>query len=359
MNIRLTLAKIQGVSLKDKITFTRNLALVVKAGLSLPQGIEILSQETSSSFLKYILGQVKTAVTKGTEFSQSLNAYPTVFSQFYVSMLKTGESSGTMDEVLSSLAIHMEKERALRSKVVGALIYPAVIVVVMGIVLIAMMVFVVPRLTIVFDSFKAELPITTRALIAFSNFLINHYLLLPISVFGSLIALWFFFRRVKRGKITLSWLILHTPVFGKISKKVNTARTARTLQTLVKSGVSILEALSITSEVLQNHFYKQALLEAKKAVEKGKALHEVLASYRHLYPPLAAQLVAVGEQTGSIDLVLTDLAEFYEEEVDAITKNLSSIIEPVLMVIIGSAVGFLAISMLQPIYSLTQSVGSQ
>lgn len=358
MDIRLTLAKIQGVSLKDKITFTRNLALVIKAGLSLPQGIEILSQETSSPFLKYILGQVETAVTKGTEFSQSLKAYPTVFSPFYVSMLKTAESSGTMDEILVNLATHMEKERALRSKVISALIYPAVILVVMTIVLIAMMVFVVPRLTNVFNSFKAELPITTRALIVFSNFLINHYVILLLAFFGTIVALWFFFRRVRRGKILLSWFILHTPIFGRLSKKINTARTARTLQTLVKSGVSILEALSITSEVLQNHFYKEALIDAKKGVEKGKTLHEVLASYRNLFPPLAAQLVAVGEQTGSIDLVLTDLADFYEEEVDAATKNLSSIIEPVLMIIIGTAVGFLAISMLQPIYTLTQSVST-
>lgn len=359
MNIRLTLAKIQGVSLKEKITFTRNLALIVKAGLSLPQGLEVLAKETSSPLLKLILADVKGEVARGNAFSESLARYPRAFNPFYTNMVKTGEASGTLDSILYSLAIHMEKEKALRSKVTSALIYPAVILVVMSIVLTAMMVFVVPRLTAVFQSFNAQLPITTRAMIALSNFIVAHFILLLVLIVGMLVGIWFFFGRMRPGKIALSWITLHIPVFRILTKKINTARTARALQTLIKSGLPILEALSITSEVLQNHFYKEMLLDAKKGVEKGKALHDVLASYGHLYPPLAAQLVAIGEQTGSLDLVLTDLADFYEEEVDNVTKNLSSIIEPLLMLIIGAAVGFLAISMLQPIYTLTNSVGTQ
>jgi len=350
-------ARIKGVSLVQKVMFTRNLALVVKAGMSLPQGLDALSKESDSPLLKLILGEIKIDVNQGKEFSQALTKYTNVFDPFYISMVKTGEASGSLEEVLSSLATHMEKDRALRSKVISALIYPAVILVVMTLVLFAMMVFVVPRLTQVFASFNAKLPITTRLLIATSNFMVDHVVLLLVGIVVGIIGLWYFFRRTAKGKVMLDWFILHTPVFKTLSRKINTARIARTLQTLVKSGIPILSALNITHDVVQNSYYQEMLLAARRGVEKGKSLNEILKEYPKLYPPLATQLITVGEETGALDLVLTDLAEFYEQEVDTITKNLSSIIEPVLMVLIGSAVGFLAISMLQPIYSLTSSIG--
>lgn len=351
------ISRIRGVSLVHKMMFTRNLALVVKAGMSLPQGLDALSKESDSPLLKIILGEIKIDINQGKEFSQALSKHANIFDPFYISMVKTGETSGSLEEVLNNLATHMEKDRALRSKVISALIYPAMIMVVMFLVLFAMMVFVVPRLTQVFASFNAKLPITTRLLIGTSNFMVDHTVALLVGIAVGIIGLWYFFRRTHKGKVVLDWLILHMPVFKTLAKKINTARIARTMQTLIKSGIPILSALNITRDVIQNFYYQEMLLAAHRGVEKGKPLNEILKEYPKLYPPLATQLITVGEQTGALDLVLTDLAEFYEQEVDNITKNLSSIIEPALMVLIGSAVGFLAISMLQPIYSLTSSIG--
>lgn len=356
MDLQTIITHTKGVSLTDRVTFTRNLSLIVKAGMSLPEGLEVLSRESSSPLLGMIIKKIKTDVMQGKEFSTALSPYPRVFTSFYVSMIKAGETSGTLEKVLKNLAVHMEKERSLRSKVIGALTYPAVIFLVMVVVIIAMMVFVVPRLMTVFQNFNAELPLTTKLLIALSNFIVNHYLVLLFVVIAFITACWYFFCRVSKGKIALSWIVLHLPVCNRIVKKVNTARIARTLETLIKSGISILNALVITGDVLQNHFYKKMIGEARKEIEKGKSINEVFKKYPHLYPPLAAQLIAVGEETGSLDLVLTDLADFYEEEVDNLTKNLSSIIEPLMMLIIGSAVGLLAISLLQPIYSITSQV---
>lgn len=357
MDLNTITAHIRGVSLTEKVIFTRNLSLIVKAGMSLPEGLEVLSRETSSPLLGLIVNRMKNEVNQGKEFSVALGKYPRVFNSFYVSMIHTGETSGTLEETLRNLAVHMEKERALRSKVVSALTYPAVILFVMIVVIIAMMMFVVPRLTTVFENFNAELPVTTKALIAFSNFMTNYFFFVLIGLVGITMLGWYFFTRVTRGQIMLNWVVLHTPVFKGLSKKINAARIARTLQTLVTSGESILNALVITEDVLQNHYYKRMIAEARKQLEKGKSLNEIFKKYPHLYPPLASQLIAVGEQTGSLDIVLEDLANFYEEEVDNVTKNLSSIIEPLLMLLIGSGVGLLALSLLQPIYSLTSQVG--
>lgn len=356
MDVKLSFAKIRGVSLTEKVTFTRNLALIVKAGMSLPEGLEILSRESSSPFFSLIIGQIKKDVIQGKEFSFALARYPRVFNAFYISMVKTGEVSGSLEGILKNLATHMEKERELRSKIIGALIYPGIIVSVMLLVIIGTMTFVVPRLTEVFQNFNATLPLSTRILIAASNAMSNHFLLFIGSTIGFILLIWYTFFQTQRGKIAFSWLILHLPPFNNITKKLNTARIARTMQTLVKSGVAILDALTITADVLQNHYYKTMILEARKQVEKGKQLNEILRAYPALYPPLATQLIAVGEQTGALELVLADLADFYEDAIDTITKNLSSVIEPVLMIIIGTLVGLLAISLLQPIYSLTSQI---
>jgi type IV pilus assembly protein PilC len=349
-------AVIKGVSLKEKIIFTRNLGLIVKAGISLHQGLETLSEQTDSRLLKLILSQVKEDVNKGQAFSDSLAKHPRVFNSFYTNMVKTGEASGSLEKILKTLARQMEKERSLRSKVIGALIYPAIILVLMILVLVGMMIFAVPQLTAVFQDFGAELPFLTRAVIATSDALIENLTIFFFLLILVPLALWYFFFRYSKGKIALSWLLLHVPVFSNLTKKINSARISRTLQTLISSGVPILTALSITSDVLQNHFYKATLVQAQQQIEKGKQLSEILKTYPRLYPPIATQLISVGEATGSLDTILEDIAQFYEDEVDVITKSLSSIIEPVIMIVIGIFVGTFAVSMLQPIYSLTGSI---
>lgn len=356
MNLSTLRAHIQGISLAEKVNFTRNLSLIIKAGMSLPQGLDILAKETTSALLGRVIDDIRGEVIQGKEFSEALKKHPSAFNQFYINMVKTGEVSGTLEKVLQNLANHLEKERALRSKVVGALLYPVIILGFMGLVLTVMMVFVIPRLITVFESFHVPLPLTTRILIATSRFLSNHSIIFFGSLAAIITAIWYFFTRTRQGKYLLDWILLHTPGFRNLTQKINAARIARTLQTLIKSGVSILEALSIVNDILENHYYKHMIQQARLEVEKGKPLHEILTSYPTLYPRLAGQLVAVGEETGSLELVLEELAEFYEGEVDTITKNLSSIMEPVVMIIIGSMVGLLAISVLQPIYSLTSGI---
>ncbi|MBI3335118.1 MAG: type II secretion system F family protein [Candidatus Portnoybacteria bacterium] len=356
LDIHSIIAKVKGVSLKEKIIFTRNLALIIRAGMSLPQGLETLSIQTSSPMLKMIIGQIKEAVIKGKDFSGALALYQNIFTNFYISMVKTGEASGNLEKVLENLAVSMEKERSLRSKIVGALIYPSVIVVLMVVVVIIMMVFIIPRLTQVFRDFNAKLPLMTRVIIAISEFLSAHFFLLVAFLIGVPLALWYFFFRVPKGRVAFSWLTLHIPVFNALVKKVNTARIARTLQTLISSGVPIVKSLEITSEVLQNHYYRAMLSKAQDEVVKGKLLSDIFKEYPNLYPAVGTQLIAVGEETGALDQILKDTADFYEEEVDEATKNLSSLVEPVLMIIIGVGVGILALSILQPIYSISSSI---
>lgn len=356
MNYREIVAKIKGVSLKEKIIFTRNLALIIRAGMSLPQGLETLSIQTSSPMLKMVIGQIKEAVTKGKDFSGALGLYPHIFTNFYISMVKTGEASGNLEKVLENLAVSMEKGRSLRSKIIGALIYPSVIVALMVVVVIIMMVFIIPRLTQVFRDFDVELPLMTRIIIGISEFLSANILLLLAFLILVPSSLWYFFFKVAKGRIAFSWLTLHIPVFSALVKKVNTARIARTLQSLISSGVPIVEALKITSEVLQNHYHRAMLDQAQQEVGKGKLLSDIFKEYPHLYPAVGTQLIAVGEETGALDQILKDTADFYEEEVDEATKNLSSLVEPVLMIIIGLGVGILALSILQPIYSISTSI---
>lgn len=356
MDIKHILSHINGVSLKAKTTFTRSLALIVKSGMSLPQGLEILAEQTGSSLLKQTVREIKNAVTKGESFAETLRTYPGVFSTFYVSMVKTGEVSGNLERVLNDLAIYLEKERALRSRVLGALIYPAVIFFVMLAVITLMMIVVVPRLATVFAEFDAQLPKTTLIIIAVSKIVTNYALVALPTVLILAVGAWYTVNRTKQGKHAFDWLVLHVPVCALLSSKINSARISRALQILITSGVPIVEALTITSEVVKNSFYQDALKKAAKEIEGGRELNAILAEDKKLFTPLMTELIAIGQETGSLDVILGELADSYEDEVERITKNLPSLIEPALMIFIGSTVGFLAISMLQPIYTLTNAI---
>lgn len=356
MNFYRIFIKIRGVSLKEKLIFTRNLALIIKTGMSLPQGLETLANQAGSSHFRTVIGEIRNEITKGKEFSEALLSHGDIFSPFYISMVKTGEASGSLEHVLESLADHMAKDKTLRSKIIGALTYPAVILFVMILVVAAMMIFAVPNLTAVFRDFHIELPLPTRIVIGLSNFLASHTIAFFIIFFSLPLGAWYVFFKTSNGRMAWSWIMLHFPLASAMTRKIYSARIARTLYTLISSGMPILQSLTITSEVVQNHFYRELLIQARAGVEKGKPLNEILKDHPSLFPPLAAQLVAIGEETGSLDTILNDLAIFYEEEVDNVTKNLSSVIEPLLMVIMGIGVGFFAISMLQPIYSITNSI---
>jgi type IV pilus assembly protein PilC len=342
------------VSLKDKMMFARHLGVMLSSGLSLPRSLRVISNQTKNKKFREILSNIENDIKTGNSLADSLQKYP-VFDELSVNMIRVGEAGGNMEEVLGLLADQLEKEHNLLSKVRGAMYYPSVIMLVMIGVGIAMMIYVVPKLTTVFSDISSSLPLSTRMIIASSNYMASHQI---IVISGVLIiaAVIFAFFKTKTGKKISSLIFFKAPVIKNVVIKVNNARFARIYSSLTKSGVSVVESLKIISRTLTNVAYQSAFGEISEDVQKGKTLHEGLAKYPKLFPILVTQMVEVGEETGKTTDVLINLARFYEEEIDQITKNLSSIIEPVLMVIIGSAVGFFAISMIMPMYSVMEQM---
>ncbi|MEK7627042.1 MAG: type II secretion system F family protein [Patescibacteria group bacterium] len=343
------------VSLAEKMIFSRHLSVMIGAGLSLTRALEVLSRQTNNNYFRKIILNIGRNITKGKSFADSLANYPRVFSDLFVNMVRVGEVGGNLEEVLKSLAYQMEKDYELRSKVRGAFMYPAVIVVAMVIIGIIMMIFVVPKLTATFAELKINLPVTTRFVIFVSNFLAHHTLIF----IGSFAVFIYFAVKIiksKKGGEAIDFLSLNIPILRNITIKINTARMARTLSSLLKSGMAITEAIEMVSHTLTNKYFSSSLVFSVGEVKKGKVFSDVLGRYEKLYPPLVTQMIAVGEETGTMDDILARLADFYEEEVYNITKNLSTIIEPILMIFIGAAVGFFAISMIQPMYSIVEGI---
>ncbi|MCK4781787.1 type II secretion system F family protein [Candidatus Parcubacteria bacterium] len=349
------MGSIFGVSLKDKMFFTKNLQVMIGAGIPLPRAVDTLIYQTKSKRFKNSLAEVKEDITKGESFSDSLSKHPGIFSELFVSMIKVGEEAGTMDNVLENLALQMEREHELKSKILGAMMYPAVIVSAMLGIGALMLVVVVPQLSKTFVELNIELPATTRFVIALGNFLSQKwYLVILIVLF-----LFFLLRAVRKttpGKRIFDGLFLKLPVISPIIKKINSAYTTRTLGSLISSGVPIVRSLEIVSQVLGNIYFKEAISQAAEKVRKGGKLSDALKPYENIYPFTVIQMIEVGEETGQTSDILSKLADFYEAEVTQTTENLSSIIEPLLMLLIGAAVGFFAISMIQPMYSMVGSM---
>ena len=339
------------ISLVVKMVLSRHLSIMIKAGLSLNQALRALAEQTKNPKLKKIIGQVEEDLRRGQPFSDCLAKEPKVFNELFVSMVRVGETSGNLDKVLKLLAEQMRKDHELISRVRGAMMYPAVVITAMIGIGILMMIMVVPKLTEVFTEFDMELPLSTQIIIGLSDFLKNHLLLGFIILIGLIVLLRFGLKN-KKVKRVLHKIYLHLPILGNLVQKVNSARFARTLSSLVDSGVAIVNALKIVAGTLGNIHFKEALINSSEQVQKGKELSRALSSYKNLYPPMVVQMIQVGEQTGSLSDILKNLAGFYEEEIDNTTKNLSSIIEPIIMIVIGAAVGFFAISMIQPMYSM-------
>ena len=339
------------VSLTEKIMFTRNLRVMVSAGVSLPRALDILAVQSKNKKFKKTLFKIKEEIIQGKSFSDALEKYPNIFSELFCSMLKVGEETGTMEDVLKVLTRQMEKEHQIKSKIKGAMIYPAVIILAMLGIGIVMLIMVVPKLASVFSELNVELPLTTRMVISIGSFLAKFWYTVP---FGALaiVVLLKVVPKTKLGKLVFDTLVLKLPIVGLIIKKTYSAHTVRTLSSLITAGVPIVRSLEIVSNSLENLHYKKAIAQAAEQIRKGGKLAEALKGRESLYPNLVFQMLEVGEETGETADILKKLAEFYEEEVTNVTKNLSAIIEPVLMLIIGAVVGFFAISMIQPIYSM-------
>ncbi|MFZ5982443.1 MAG: type II secretion system F family protein [Patescibacteria group bacterium] len=349
------LDKFFGVPLKEKLVFAKNLSVMISSGLTLSRSVENLGAQVKSRRFKEILAQIREDLQSGNSFADGLAKFPAVFSDLFVNMVKVGESSGNLEEVLNILANQLEKEHELKSKVRGALMYPTVILLAMVGIGIIMLTFVLPKITGVFTDMKVELPPTTQFIIAVSNFMRDHsYLTIGSVVFLAVFLK--FFLTTKSGKKTLAFVSLRVPVINDLVKKINCARFSRFYSSLLRSGVSVVETLRIISETLTNYSYQRVIKESVEQVQKGIPLSEIIRKHEGIFLIQVWQMMQVGEETGKTEAVMMKLAEFYEEEINQTTKNLSSIIEPFLMIIIGGAVGFFAVAMLQPIYGLMENI---
>lgn len=345
--------KVKSVGLTHKIFFLQNLSVMVRTGISLSVALKTLAQETPSKRFAAVLGYIAAEVDKGIPFAKALSKFQSVFGELFISMVESGEMSGKLDEVLNEVLVQMKKDHELISKVKGAMIYPAIIVLAMGGVAAAMMVFVIPKLTQIFREAGASLPLPTRILIGISDFAVNHGIILLILIVAMVIGISKLLK-TKRGTLLFDSVLLKLPVFGEIDRKINLARFSRTLSSLLKTDIPIVQCFTITSRVLGNQLYKNATLRASEQIVKGSGIHTVLKETPKLFPSTVTQMVSVGEETGTVDEILKEIALFYEEDIDQVMKNLPAVIEPVLILLLGLGVGGLAIAIILPLYSLTQ-----
>lgn len=348
-------AKLSRVKADELVMVTRNLGSMLTAGLTVTRALSVIERQSKNPKLKLVLKTIIERINNGGQFYEALKEHREVFNDLYVAMVKAGEESGNLADSLKTLSIQMERSTNLTKRVKGAMIYPSIVITVMVIIAILMMVYVMPKITGVFKNMAMDLPPTTKFLIATSDFFVAHTVVVLLGLVLTIVGVVYFFK-TKLGKIVSSWVVVRLPVIGTMAKETNAARTARTLSSLLNSGVDVIAAIEITEEVVQNVFYKEILREARVRVEKGTALSEVFVERQDLYPILVGEMIMVGEETGQISGMLGELAIFYENEVERKTKDLSTIIEPLLMVVIGGSVGFFALAMIAPIYSISDGL---
>lgn len=342
------------MSLSQKLFFVQNLSVTIRAGLPLATALATLSQQVSKKSVKRVIDTLHDDVEHGKSLTESMERFPKIFNSLFISMVRVGEVSGKLQEILEQLYIQLKKDHELISKVRGAMIYPLVVLVAMGGIAGFMVAFVMPKLTPQFKELGAELPVPTKILIVISDFMSQHgFLSLLIVVFAIALIRWLIKHPLRKP-----WhaLILRLPIFGKIAKKINLGHFTRTLSSLLKTDVPIVQTMRIASQTLSNQKYCDALETAADQLKQGVTIHAILATKPHLFPPLVTQMVAVGEETGSLDTVLNEMADFYEQEISQTMKDLPTLIEPLLMILMGIGVGGMAVALLLPMYSLTNAI---
>jgi len=343
------------VSLVEKMMFTRNLKVMISAGISLPRALETLAVQAKSKKFREALLNIKEEIIKGKSFSEGLSKYPDIFPEIFTSMVKVGEEGGRVEEVLEILTRQMEREHELKSKIKGAMMYPAVIIMAMLGIGALMLMMVVPKISATFKELDIPLPAMTQFVIWLGETLATRWYLVILAIFSFPFLFWQI-KKTKTGKRIFDLLTLKIPIISPIIKQTNSAYTARTLSSLIVSGVPIARSLEVLSGALENVFYKRAMEVAAEEVRKGAKLSDILQNYQTIYPLLVIQMIAVGEETGQTSEILEKLADFFEEEVTNATKNLATVIEPLIMLLIGGAVGFFAISMIQPMYAMLGAI---
>lgn len=342
------------ISLKEKIFFTKNLAVMAKSGLSLAPSLEILAKQTLNKKFKLILENIKIDVEKGNSLTFAFLRYPEIFSELFINLVEAGEKSGKLEDALNQAAIQMKKNHELISKIKGALTYPLFVLGVMIIMGSVMFVAVIPKMMNIFRELNAPLPLATRILMATSDFASKYIFF--ILVFTVLIAI-FLIRTAKTatGKNIFHKIILNLPIVSEIAKKINLAKFCRTFSSLLTTDIPIVQTLNITARTLGNVHYRKEIMDAGREIKRGKSIAAFLEKKPKLFPPLLTQMLKVGEQTGTLDTILNDLTLFYEQEVKDTLDNLTSLIEPILIVVLGVVVGGIAAAIILPMYSLTEA----
>ncbi len=351
LNINLT----SGVKIEEKIAFTKNLSAMLTAGLTLSRALSVIERQSSNKNLKKVVVELSEAVKRGDAFHEALQKHEKIFSKLFISMTKAGEESGTLADSLKVVAKQMDRAYTLSRKVRGAMIYPAVILFAIIVIGILMMVYVVPTLASTFTELGVELPTSTKVIIGLSEFMANNVIL----VFALLIALTIgliWSMKTKVGGNLILMASLRVPVIGTLVRETMSARASRALSSLLSSGVEMLSAIAIAEEVVGDNPFGKVLADAGVRVKKGDALSTAFTENSKLYPVFMGDMISVGEETGKVSDMLGQVAEFYEQDVEDGTKDLSTVIEPMLMLVIGAAVGVFAVSMISPIYSLSSSI---
>lgn len=336
---------------RDVTTFTRQLSTMINAGLPITEALLILRSQSKGPMQK-VVAQILADVEAGESLSKSMSRHSKIFSPSYIALVKSGEVGGVLDAVLIRLADNLEKQQEFSGKVKGALIYPVIIVVGMIIVSLVMMIFVIPRLTSLYSEFNATLPLPTRILIGISNFIINYWYIVG-TILLVIADIFNIYKTTNAGRRKVDEYLFKIPIFGELQKQIVLTELTRTMALMVGSGVPILEALNITAGVVTNTIVSDALKDCAKQVEKGFPIAFAFARHPDAFPFILSQMVAVGEETGKMDEVLTKVSHIFEVESDEKVKGLTAAIEPLVMVVLGLGVGFLVIAVILPIYNLT------
>ena len=347
-----------GVSEKDLVVFTRQFGTMINAGLPLIQCLEILSSQSENAVLRKSVGEIKVQVEGGSTFSDALRRHPKIFDDLYVNMVHAGEVGGLLDTILARLSKHIEKAMKLKGQIKSAMVYPSAIVGIAAIVITVLMIWVIPVFEKMFKEMsggKMALPGPTQLVIDMSNFVQSYWFVILGVIVGTVVALKKYYA-TPQGRLAIDKFLLKLPVFGDLIRKASVAKFTRTLGTLLASGVPLLEALTICAKTSGNKVVEGALLDAKVSISGGKTIAEPLAK-SGTFPKMVTHMISVGESTGALDSMLGKIADFYEDEVDEAVGNLTALLEPMMMVFLGTTVGFIVVAMYLPIFTMASAIG--
>ncbi len=343
----------QKVKLGDLVVFTDQLANMLTAGLPIARALEIIISQTKNKTLESILESILTDIESGTSLSKSIAKYPEVFDETYISLISAGEALGKLDVVLTKLAESLEKKRQFRSKLKSAMLYPIIIIVVMTLVFIGIVILVIPQISTLYESLNTDLPTSTKLMIGLSDFIRHNWWILAIGIVAIILG-FKYFKSTTTGEYFLAKTSLKLPIFGNLLRQSNLVEFTFTLALLLESGVSILDSLKIVKNTFRNVLFRDSVDRMVEEVKHGVPLSQAI-SKEDLYPPLVSNMLVIGEETGTVDERLSNLSTYFEKEVNKITKNLSTAMEPLIMIMLGIMVLILALAVITPIYKLTSS----